>query len=416
VGQLVGGQLIGGVADLSATFYNPGALVLRNESSYLLSTESVQWEKVDTEAEPGLDVLDTSSSRLGAAPSLIAGVLPRWLGEDTRLAWSFLTRQKLELRLGRRITDPIPVPEARSVAESYLDEEVEEDWAGLTIARPLSPSVGIGLTWYGVYRNQRKRSELSLQAVGPGADSHSVAGVADFEYTHYRTLAKLGVAWQTKEWNAGVSITTPSLGAFGSGKGGYTLAISGADADGDGQPDSPVLETASADGLESDYRSPWAVGLGASKRVGRTRLYASAEWYAPVDRFTVVSLPEGAPGLEGFSQELRSVLNAGLGFEHVLSADVSVYGAFHTDFSASAGNIDENVGVSDWDLYHVSGGLSFRVKDNRFTLGASWAWGGNQRPLDSPVPPEDVSASSAGRSVDIRDSKVTFLLGFVFGS
>ena len=86
VGQLVGGQLIGGVPDLSATFYNPGALSLRNESSYLLSTESVQWEAVSTEAQPGLEVLDTSSSRFGAAPSLLAGVLPRWLGEDTRLA------------------------------------------------------------------------------------------------------------------------------------------------------------------------------------------------------------------------------------------------------------------------------------------------------------------------------------------
>jgi hypothetical protein len=48
VGQLVGGQLIGGVNDLSATYYNPGALVLRNESSYLLSTESFQWELVST--------------------------------------------------------------------------------------------------------------------------------------------------------------------------------------------------------------------------------------------------------------------------------------------------------------------------------------------------------------------------------
>jgi len=104
VGQLVGGQVIGGVPDLSATFYNPGALSLRNESSYLLSTESVQWEGVTTEAQPGLEVLDTSSSRFGAAPSLLAGVLPHWFGEDTRLAWSFLTRQKLEVRLGERIT------------------------------------------------------------------------------------------------------------------------------------------------------------------------------------------------------------------------------------------------------------------------------------------------------------------------
>ena len=107
VGQLVGGQLIGGGPDLSATYYNPGALVLRNESSYLLSTESVQWELVSTEAQPGLEVLDSSSSTFGAAPSLLAGVLPRWLGEDTSLAWSFLTRQKFHVRLGERVTDPI---------------------------------------------------------------------------------------------------------------------------------------------------------------------------------------------------------------------------------------------------------------------------------------------------------------------
>ena len=53
--------MIGGVSDLSATFYNPGALALRNETSYLLSTESVQWERVFTMAQSGLEIFDTSS-------------------------------------------------------------------------------------------------------------------------------------------------------------------------------------------------------------------------------------------------------------------------------------------------------------------------------------------------------------------
>jgi hypothetical protein len=416
VGQLVGGQLIGGVSDLSATFYNPGALSLRNESSYLLSTESFQWETITTEAQPGLEVLDTSSSRLGAAPSLLAGVLPRWLGEDTRLAWSFLTRQKLEARLGQRITDPIPVPGVRSAAESYLDQRVEEDWAGLTISHPVSRTVGLGLTWYGVYRGQRTRAELSAQSVAPQGTALSASGVSDVEYSHYRTLAKLGVAWRTELWNAGVSVTTPSLGAFGSGKTAYTLSVAGADANGDGVPEPPVLVTSTLEGLDSDYRSPWAVGAGVSRRVGQTRLYASAEWFGAVDRFTVIAVPEGTPGASGLSQELRSVVNGGLGFERVVSDDVSVYGAFHTDFSASKGGVDENVAVSDWDLFHVSGGLSFRFRDNRFTLGASWAFGSKDRPLESPIPPQDVPVPALGEDVSLRYSKVTFLLGFVFGS
>ena len=72
--------------------------------------------------------------------------------------------------------------------------------------------------------------------------------------------------------------------------------------------------------------------------------------------------------------------------------------------------------MSDWDLYHFSGGLSFRFRDNRFTLGASWARGNTVRPLDSPVPPEQLPPAHLDQDVTIRYSKITFLLGFVFGS
>lgn len=416
VGQLVGGQLIGGVPDLSATFYNPGALALRNESSYLLSTESIQWERVSTAAQPGLEVFDTSSSRFGAAPSLLAGVLPRWLGQDTRLAWSFLTRQKLDLRLGERLTDSLDGEGVRSAAESYFDQRAEENWAGLTIARPVSEYVGIGLTLYGVYRGQRTRKELSVQAVSPDGAALAVSGVADFDYSHFRALAKLGVAWQSEKWNAGVSITTPSLSAFGSGKAAYTVSVAGTDANGDGRPDTPILRTETQEGLDSDYRSSWAFGVGASRLLGRTRLYASAEWFAPVDRFTVIELPEETAAAARLSQELRSVLNGGIGVDYAFNRGISLYGAFHTDFSASTSDQTSNVAISDLDLYHLSGGVSFRVRDNRFTLGATWATGHARRALDAPIPPEELPNVGLDRDIEIHYSKFTFLLGFVFGS
>jgi hypothetical protein len=415
VAQLVGGQVIGGVPDLSATFYNPGAVALRNEKSYLLSTESVQLESVSTQSDSSVKVFDTSSSRFGAAPSLLAGTLPRWLGEDTHLAWSFLTRQKLDVRLGERLTNSFPSPFTRSATESYFDQRMSETWAGLTVSRPVSESVGVGLTGYGVYRGQRTRKELSAQAVGADNRSLAASGVSDFDFSHCRMLAKLGVAWQGNAWNAGLSVTTPSLGLFGSGKLGYTLSLSGVDANGDGRIDPPVLETAAAEGLATDYRSSWAIGAGASRRWRSTRLYASAEWFAPVGRFTVLAPPDGS-AQEGLTQELRGVLNAGLGVEHAFRDDLSLYGAFHTDFSASVGAPSANVAVSDWDLYHLSGGVSFRMADNRFTLGASWAFGGKTRALDSPLPPGSVPGSGLDSDFKIHYSRITFLLGFVFGS
>src|SRR5262245_56607530 len=225
VAQLVGGQVIGGVDDLSATFYNPGALALRNECSYLLSTESFQWETLSTNGPPGLRVLDASTSTFGVAPSLLAGAMPDWLGADTHLAWSVLTRQKLDVRLGERVTNPLPGPDVQSASESYFDQEESETWAGLTVSHSVSDSVGIGLTWYGVYRGQRLRNELTAQAVGPGGRSRTASGVTDFQYSHYRTLAKLGLAWKNRVWRVGLSGTTPSLGAFGSGKAAYTISL-----------------------------------------------------------------------------------------------------------------------------------------------------------------------------------------------
>jgi len=129
--------------------------------------------------------------------------------------------------------------------------KVTESWAGLTLSRPLSESLGLGLTWYGVYGGQRTRSELNFQAIEPDGRSIAVSGVTDFDYAHYRTLAKLGLAWQTSAWNAGISVTTPSLGAFGSGAAAYTLSLAG-------------RPTTARPG-------PWAWGRrGASERPGST--------------------------------------------------------------------------------------------------------------------------------------------------
>jgi hypothetical protein len=45
-----------------------------------------------------------SSLRVGSFPTLVAGSLPRsWLGPRTWLAWSFLTRQKLDVRYRRLV-------------------------------------------------------------------------------------------------------------------------------------------------------------------------------------------------------------------------------------------------------------------------------------------------------------------------
>jgi hypothetical protein len=415
VGQLVGGQLIGGAPDLSATFYNPGSLALETRSSFLLSTQAVQAEYFSTASPATLGGLfDAESSTFGAAPTLLAGKLPKWLGQNTELAWSFLTRQKLEVRLGHRSFDVIRGFE-KSVAESYVNQRTNESWGGLTVSHRLSESSGLGMTLYGVNRVQRARKEVTAQAVAGDGRSLAVSGVTDFEYSHNRALAKLGYSFQRPEWNAGLSVTTPSIAVFGSGKTGYTLFAAGVDANGDGRVDLPTLSANAAEDLESDYRSSWAVGAGGSKRHGSTRIYLSAEWFAPVGAFTLISLPEGSLQPDRFSQKLKDVLNAGIAVEYIRSENVSLYGAFHTDFSAATENPEENIAVSDLNLYHFSGGAAFKIQGNRFTLGALLATGSKTRTLTSPLPPDNLPGYGLDREIDLDYTKITLLLGFEFG-
>ncbi len=415
VGQLVGGQLIGGAPDLSATYYNPGALALKSRPSFLLSTQAVQTEYFSTASPAALGgIFDAESSIFGAAPSLLAGKIPKWLGQNTELAWSFLTRQKLEVRLGQRTFGVIRDWE-KSVGESYLNQRTNEIWGGITVSHRLSEASGLGVTVYGVNRGQRSRKEVTVQAIAGDGRSLAVSGVTDFEYSHNRALAKLGYSWQTPTLNVGLSVTTPSLAVFGRGKAGYTLFTAGIDAEGDGRVDLPTLSTEAAKKLDSNYRSSWAIGVGGAKRHGSTRIYASAEWFAPVGAFNLLALPERSarPGL--LAEKLKDVLNAGIAIEHIRSEDVSFYGAFHTDFSAATEKTEESVAVSDLNLYHFSGGASFKIQGNRFTLGALLATGSKTRIPTSPLPPGSLPGYGLDREIDLHYTRITLLLGFEVG-
>lgn len=417
VGQLLGGQVIGDARELSATYYNPGGLALDDGSSFLLSTESFQIEQFDLNPSADISLFETASTRIGAFPTLVAGSLPRsWLGERTRLAWSFLTRQDLNLRLGQRIEDPLDLPGGESASELYLNQRVNESWLGLTAARPVSETVGVGMTLYGVYRGQRGRSEVNVQAISDQQAALTILGVEDFSYYHFRTLAKLGVAWERRNLRLGLNLTTPSLSLFGSGRAGLTQSLVGVDPDGNGLLDPPFLVSRTAEDLDARYKSSWAIGGGVGWHRGATRWHMSAEWFAPVDRFTVIELPAENPDQQfKLAQKLESVFNVGLGVEHEFDNEVVIYGAGLTDFTASVGDPEVNIAVSNWNLYHLSSGVKFAFAGSRFTLGATYTFGGKPRPLPTIVPPGSLPGSGGKEELDISYRRIVVLLGFLFG-
>src|SRR4029453_4225495 len=99
--QLLGGVLTGSPGDISAVYYNPGALALTQSTELLLAGNAYQFQRVEVVDGAGPSKTLVSSS-LKAVPSLFAGEIP--VLKNDRLAYAFLTRRSMDMTLERRTT------------------------------------------------------------------------------------------------------------------------------------------------------------------------------------------------------------------------------------------------------------------------------------------------------------------------
>ena len=157
--RLLAGAVVASVSDTGAAYYNPGALALHEGYKALVAANVIDLSTLDGQ-RPGAGAQTFSDSRFRWLPSLIAGELKfGWLGKS-RLAYSFLTRQDVSWNLEDR-RDFVPVSGALQLTSAHIDsrltESVSEYWGGLTWARPIGSSLGIGVTMFTAVRNASAR-------------------------------------------------------------------------------------------------------------------------------------------------------------------------------------------------------------------------------------------------------------------
>ena len=412
VAELLGGVVVGSTRDLSATYYNPGALALTKDPSLLASVESFEVTTLKApQAAPFLDFSDTTAR---PSPTLFAFALPRsWTGSYT-LAISGLTRQDFDLRLDSWQT----TPSRRGGAESLFDQNLNEDWFGLSWGHHAGERFGLGLTTYVVYRGQRTRKEISGEAALSATRGGAALLVEDFDYSNYRLLWKARISTQREAWDLGLTVTTPSVGLFGTGSASYTHSAVGADL-GNG----PTVDVAvqHLDDLSSHYQSPWSAAVGGAYRRGPSTFHGTVEWFDKVAAFDVLDTsalaadPAAAGLVKRLGQQAKSVVNFGLGYERKVSQRFSCYGAFTTDFSFNDKDDAGRNSLSTWDIYHVTAGTSFMVGSVKLTMGAAYAFGSDERSISTIVVPPGGPPALSPTPVDVKYSRFRVLVGFDFG-
>ena len=419
--RLLGGNVVGGTADVSATYYNPGRLALIDTPELLLAGNVFEYTTVTIEGA----VLDQrfTSNRFGSVPSLFAGQIRSLSRGDSRVAYSLLTRYSSQFRFDERrdINRFLPVPLDLATFSYSLDEAMSEYWGGLTWARKLGDRVGIGVTGYVAVRNHRSRLLVLTQAMENGR-----AGVAidryDFDYYHWGALAKIGLGADLGSWLLGVTVTTPNLKILGQGAIGLDASVVTQDLNGDDIQASRII-SGYRDKLSSHYDAPASLAIGVSHRWDRTTWHVSAEWFAGVPAYTVL---EGgtATDVDGTTvrdmkliDERDAVLNFGVGLEHRFREDLLGYASFRTDFSSAERAGRGRATSSIWDMYHLTTGATFSALSSKFTLGLMYAFGSDELLTPEAVVPDDDGSGAAIAPARLKVSfrRLTGLLGFSFG-
>lgn len=377
---LLGGAVIGSVNDVSATFYNPGALALATDLAFAVSTSVFGFTTVTVEDGGGANV-DLGTTKSGLMPSLVAGTIKRdMFGGAGVLAYSAINRSRGRQNLRGAVfltSDDLP-PESdlQDVAGGVeFTGRYNDFWAGLTYSHALGNHVGLGVTWYGAFRSQnRARRSTALFA---GTDGSGLSAVDDrsLEYSALRTLFSFGGYFGVGAITGGLKVTTPSIHLTGSGQLGVAESTIGTDT------------TAFLAGIQTDlpaeYRSPLSVGGGMAWSFGSARLHGSLEWFDAIDPYVVIQgdslyaqVPDGEGMVPEAVTEQSDILNWGLALEYAFSEALSGYLSFRQDNSALGEDVERNdLSGLPVDIRNLTLGTDFAFRSARLTLGIGYGWG-----------------------------------------
>lgn len=384
---LLGGAVIGSVLDLSGTYYNPGGMSLIKDPETLMAAKVIQYPHVSLSGEER-GTLHLNSANLGPAPSLIAGTFrlrglrKHWFG------YSYLSRQEVKLGVSVSSTGVRDILPDRPGNEDYatqyrLDEKMSEPWFGLTWSYKLKENIGIGVSQYFTVRTHRASTQTLVEALDATGNVALALGARQYHYQNFRILWKIGLAFDLDRITLGLTLTTPSLKLYGTGSSGVNSSVVGLDLDGDGAADD-FMAAAYSNRQPASFRTPLSLAAGATFKLRNFRVYGSAEWFARVRPYTVVDAAEFEAQTTGellsidVSHELAPVLNTGIGLEYAHSLRFKSYVSYTTDRSAKKPGTETNLSLTDWDIHHLIAGAEVAVKNSALTFGLGYSFGGRE--------------------------------------
>jgi hypothetical protein len=396
---LMGGAMTGGVSDNTAIYYNPGVLSFIDNTSLSVDANVYRMDKIIITDGAGKN-MNLNSAQLSVYPQIISGMVNLFKESRFRFSYTMLTRNHGNILMNARYTSGSPQPGEPAIT-SYVGgfdyvNQLNEQWFGIGTGYRISEKLGAGATVFASYRGQTYQLTNYVQEVEPIEDRNVFRTQTIDEavkYSTFRLLAKFGLSYNTENIKMGITLTTPSLGLYGSGnvqRENSVITVSEVASD----MTNNFLIMDRKTGVPAHYKHPLSIAFGAEYLSEKSRLALSAEYYFKTNPYHLLD-PAATPFVYPQSyldsanyQPLindyldvqtatRPVLNAGIGFSREVYKQLSILLGASTDFTSyqkpEGGNELMN-SLGSVDIYHFSGGLTYRQQKQSVTLGFTYSF------------------------------------------
>jgi len=412
--SLLSGAVVGGGAGPSAIYYNPASISEITESKFSLHASLFSFDFLNIENALG-DGVDLDFTRGSIEPRFISYMVKPKNHDNWKLEFAFLNNEKFRMDLTQSVDRKTDILTNLPGDERYYSffqyqNVYRDDWFGFGSSIKLNHSLSIGASMFLSVKSLEYYYNSDIEAFPLDSVfideeyipfySASYQKAEYLRFNDYRLLWKFGVLWKKDRFSLGFNITTPSLGGiYSDGKevmykekqSNITLPETG-----DPLPDYVFADYSNRNDVFVNAKSPMSIALGFTWfTLDETKkIFATIEYFEGVDSYKMVEAEENPLIATGsdygrgdfndwltFTDVYKPVLNAAIGYRWNVKKNLEVLTGFRTDFNYRKkleelpNGLNKQIRGLDIDVYHFTGGLSWRVLGQDIMTGLQYTLG-----------------------------------------
>lgn len=383
--MLLNGNVTGSATDLGLAYYNPARLVFVDKPSFVIAGKAYEWSQFTFEDVFETEI-DLNTSNFSGIPSIVAGTFNLKFLPKHRFAYSILSRYRSDIPLnyssGIQENPEFDTleNEVRRVTNINFQNNLREEWYGITWAYPVNEKLGVGASLFGSIYTNRGGSNIDITAERQDGSTAGYSSTLNYNQRTYGLFLKMGLAWQVSNIKLGANLNLPFIPVETKASLQYQENLIGLG------PGEDFFAYGDLDNLENKRRTATSISVGAGIPVGKSTIHLDGSWYSKVKPYQRIDLPAIDAALQGldsepFEEEFRSVINFGAGADIYISPSVKFIMSFSSDFSATVSSvnlfdiINQSQGKVNLlnNFWHYGLGTDLSLKWGQIVLGATYS-------------------------------------------